>query len=75
MDGRLSSYHLGVLQSQSRFDTQPWNQGAVQPLLQHGLIEPTGQGLYGQSKFRNTDKGNQVAKKVVLHQGQFHLGD
>ena len=75
MDGRLGSYHLGVLHAQSRFGTEPWNQGAIQPLLQHGLVEPTGStSSYGQTRYRNTDKGNQLAKRVVLHQGQFQVG-
>lgn len=75
---RLSSYHLGALSSAAKFGTtggEALTEGVVKPLLEQGLIQSSQPNPYGQAKYNVTDKGSEVAKRVVLHQGQFNLGD
>ena len=72
----LSSYHLGALSSTAKFGTtggEAWNSDTVKPLLQQGLVEQAGVNPYGQARYKNTARGNEVARNVVLHQGQFQL--
>ena len=72
----LSQFHLGTLWLIHNRGHQPLRKGEVSRLVTGGLIEPAGgRGQFGQTHYRNTEAGKEMASRIVLDKGKYQLGE